>query len=104
MRQKNVVHIEPDLQELVPGYLKHRQEEIELLLNLLSKKDWDGLGRIAHKLKGNAGGYGFEGLGKIAEILEAGVKNQSEIEVKTAIQDIRDYLSNLEIHYDGEAC
>ncbi|MCM0607211.1 MAG: Hpt domain-containing protein [Xanthomonadaceae bacterium] len=99
MSQKIVVKVDAEIKELIPGYLENRKKEIAELESYFSKKDFDAIAKIGHKLKGNAAGYGFIELGEIAIRLESASKKSDLNVVKNCIDSIKSYLSSIEIEY-----
>jgi len=102
MRQKNVVRIDRDLKEIVPGYLQNRKKELSELKTLLSSNSFDQIAKIGHKLRGNAGGYGFEGLGRLADLLEKHAKEKNTSLIADDLESIESYLENIVVAYVEE--
>ncbi|NUQ64204.1 MAG: Hpt domain-containing protein [Pirellulales bacterium] len=80
---------DPDLAELVVFFVDEMPGRIACLLEKLAQEDWDGLRRLAHQLKGAAGGYGFE------TITEAAADVESAIRESRPEDEIRRYLEEL---------
>lgn len=62
---------DPDLGPLVDEFTREMPERITAILACWSSKNWSELGRIAHQLKGSAGGYGFDAISESAARLES---------------------------------
>lgn len=97
---KQVVQIDPELKHLIPGYLSNRAEDIVLLGTALSNNDFKSIEAMAHKIKGSAGGYGFETLGTIAAKMEASAKLGEKAEIENAFKAMQQYLSEIEVSYE----
>ncbi len=93
------VKIDPDLQEIVPGYIQKRINEIPALKNALLALDFSALETLGHRLKGSGGGYGLNELGKLGAELEAGAKTKSVAKIAATINAIEEYLNNLEVEF-----
>lgn len=101
--QKIVVQVDAEIKELIPGYLENRKNEIHVLESLCFKKDFEAISKIAHKLKGNAAGYGFTGLGELAIQLEKESKKSDAKATHDCIQSMRHYLNHVKIEYVEDA-
>ena len=99
MSQKIVVKIDAEIKDLIPGYLENRKAEIIELEQLCEKHDQESIAKISHKLKGNAGGYGFIELGELAKKLEQSAKSAEWKRVSQAIKDMKLYLDQIEVEY-----
>jgi len=56
--EKIVVHVDIDLEDLIPGFLDNRQKDIRNLESALQENDFETLRSIGHNLKGVGGGCG----------------------------------------------
>ena len=65
---------DPDMAELVDMFLEELPQRLTTLTSAVDGGDVDTLRRLAHQLKGAAGGYGFETIGSAAGSLEALIK------------------------------
>lgn len=99
MSSKIIVKADPDLQDLIPSYLEKRKAEISVLREAFSQKDYMTLKNIAHKIKGNAGGYGFDLLGDLGGQLEQASINQNDTDIQDVLNKIAAYLTNVEVVY-----
>ena len=80
---------DPDLGELVELFVSEMPERIEALSQFYQQTDWEGLGRIAHQLKGAAGSYGFDAVTPFAARLEALAKTgQPRAELDDAYEEL----------------
>jgi HPt (histidine-containing phosphotransfer) domain-containing protein len=87
------------LEDLIPGYLSNRQGELISLADSVSKGDWAKVRSIGHGLKGSAAGYGFPDLAGIGRNLEEAAEAESETEARLVIDNLRQYLSLVEVVY-----
>lgn len=94
-----MVTVESDLQALIPDYLENRVKDLSVIEDCLGKGDYDSIRRLAHRMKGSGGGYGFDGITAIGAAMEqAAVANDSG-EIKRQAQSLKDYLDRVEITY-----
>jgi len=71
---KIIVHIDIDLEDLVPGFLENRQKDLEMLEKVIQENDFESLRSIGHNLKGVGGGYGFLEITEIGAAIEESAK------------------------------
>ena len=80
--------IPPELKAIIPGYLDRRDQDILQLKLAVDQNDFQTIGKIAHKLKGNGASYGFNQLTEIGKKL----MHSSEIENQlTTVQLINEF-------------
>lgn len=100
--KKYRVYIDSDLEALIPQYLTNREEEVEKLKALLEAENFEEIRFIGHSLKGSGGGYGFDYLTELGAELERKAELAEKEELKSTIENLEDYLKNLEIIYQAE--
>ena len=61
---------DPDLKDLVGMYVDDLDQRMEAVKAAFETADEDQLRRLAHQIKGSAGGYGFGPIGDVAAELE----------------------------------
>ncbi len=91
------VVVDPELMELIPGYISNLQDDIGKLRNLLNKHEYRDIERCGHNMKGSGAGYGFTEITKIGAFLEKAGKSQSIRKIEEGIDKLEYYLENLEI-------
>ncbi|MDQ2077659.1 ATP-binding protein [Marinimicrobium sp. ABcell2] len=62
---------DPEMQELVEGFVERLPAFVQDIQAAYDGGDTDALRRLAHQLKGSAGGYGFLPVSQVAATLEA---------------------------------
>ena len=93
------VQVDKDLADIMPTFLNNRNKDIELITKSLSTGDLAGIESVAHKLAGNAGGYGLADLGIIGREMETSAKQKNMEQVQKLFQKMKDYLANLDIEF-----
>lgn len=96
---KIIVNVDPDLEELIPGFLENRIKDIELLKNAAGKQDFAALKSVGHSLKGVGGGYGFAKITELGAGIEASAKVNDIDKINQLISDLADYLQRVEVKY-----
>lgn len=96
---KITVNIDPDLEDLIPGFLSNRKEDVEKLRSAFKSSSLEDLRSIGHSLKGVGGGYGFQKITEIGAEIENHAKSDNLDEINKLIDDLDEYLDCVEIVY-----
>lgn len=62
---------DPDMVDLVSAFVDGLPEAVNELGTLLSRRDWEGIKKRVHDLKGLGGGYGYPELTRLAFEIES---------------------------------
>ncbi|MBI5633647.1 MAG: response regulator [Nitrospirae bacterium] len=89
----NVVEIDPDVAELVPGFLNNRKKDAEEIGRLLAEGNFEAIRIIGHSMAGSAGGYGFPEIGKLGKAIEAAALTVKSEEIRAISCKLSEYLS-----------
>jgi HPt (histidine-containing phosphotransfer) domain-containing protein len=95
-----IVHVDPDLADLIPGYLAHRKMDIAAIREALNKNDLDTVRILGHSMKGSGGGYGFQTITDIGMLLEKTAQDGLNDPIRVQIERLEEYLRQVEIVYD----
>lgn len=98
--EKFIVHVDADLEDLVPEFLENRQQDIGTMTEALTRQDFDVIRRLGHSMKGAGGGYGFEGITDIGRAIEEAARVQDAGEIRRAIDELASYLERVEVVYE----
>lgn len=74
----SLLESDPDLQDIVVLFTQEMSERIETLKKYWRDKDYPGLQRFTHQLKGAGGSHGFAPLSVAASNLENCLKTKAE--------------------------
>lgn len=96
------ITIDPDLEDLVPGYLEKRRKDIEKFQQYLEEKNFEELRSMGHKVKGSGGGYGFNGLSLIGADIENAAKASDENSLKKHLEKYEIYIKGVKVVYEEE--
>lgn len=91
LSQTEVV-IEPEINELVPGFCLSRRKDIQKMNESLLSKDFISIAKICHTIKGIARPYGFPTLETMAKELEAAAKTSDSDQCRMLLVRINEYL------------
>ena len=96
---KITVQIDADLEDLIPGYLRNKQNEIDTIMEALRKNDYDSICIIGHSMKGSGSGYGFPYITEIGRDIESKAKSQSNEEIGELAAKLHNYIHSIEIEF-----
>jgi HPt (histidine-containing phosphotransfer) domain-containing protein len=99
-RQKIVVQADPDLSELIPGFLENRRKDVMAIKDAVERGDFDKIRILGHSMKGSGGGYGFDAITGYGAQLEQSAKEQDKESVMAVTGQLGDYLRRVEVVYE----
>ncbi|HOV89994.1 MAG TPA: Hpt domain-containing protein [Syntrophorhabdaceae bacterium] len=94
-----IVHIDPDLEDLIPGYIENRYSDIRKIKDALAKGDYETIRILGHSMKGSGGGYGFDAITDIGRSIELSAKEHDDTAIKKLLEDLEDYIKKVQIVY-----
>jgi HPt (histidine-containing phosphotransfer) domain-containing protein len=93
---KIIVHVDPDLEDLIPGFLNNRAKDVESIRALLDSDDLDQIRILGHSMKGAGGGYGFDRITEIGDVIETAALAGDVSVIRDANEQLADYLARVE--------
>lgn len=93
------VTVSADLADLVPRYLSNRQADLAFARQLLDNRDFFMIAGMAHRIRGSASSYGFNGLGDIAGAIEIAAEKNDAVKVEDQLRALEHFLSTVRIAY-----
>ena len=98
--EKIIVHVDEEIEDLIPGFLDNRWKDVEILRSALGKGDYETIRSLGHKMKGAGGGYGFDYITDLGFALENAANEQSTDEIQKQIKELSHYLDHIEVIYE----
>jgi signal transduction histidine kinase/DNA-binding response OmpR family regulator len=95
----SAVEVSAELKELVPGFLANKRRDIVLLRAALGRRDYAGLQRLGHTLKGEGGSYGFDAISELGAELEQAARQNDAQAVEELIASLSRYLDSVSVVY-----
>lgn len=95
-----VVRVDPDLIDLIPGFLQNRRQDVIALKGALARGDMERIRLIGHSMKGSGGGYGFPTLSEVGAVIEHGAQGLNYEAILQAVAQLEEYLARIEVAYD----
>jgi HPt (histidine-containing phosphotransfer) domain-containing protein len=93
------VHIDADLEDMIPEYLANRHRDVELIYKALAASDYETIRIAGHSMKGG-GGYGFDVIIVYGHILENAANNNNSEEICKTIESLKRFLEVVEVIYE----
>ena len=84
---------------LIPRFLDGRRADLVLLREHLSQGAFDEIRKVAHRLKGSGGFYGFNDISTIGATLEEAASAQDAVTVRRCVDDLERYLAHVDVVY-----
>lgn len=97
MTDRIPVIIDPDLADLVPGFLNNRRRDVEKLTALLEAGNFIDIRMIGHSMKGAGGGYGFDPITDIGAAIERAALASDSQSIAQGIAQLADYLARVDV-------
>jgi len=93
---------DPDMQELVKGFVGRLPQIVQDIQAAHDADDTERLCRLAHQLKGSAGGYGFLPVSQTAAALEGATRQpESTEELASALEQLQQICKRVELANKG---
>jgi HPt (histidine-containing phosphotransfer) domain-containing protein len=99
MTEKLIIHVDRELEELMPLFMETRQRDMEGLAKGLAFNDFAALRVIGHGMKGSGGAFGFQLVTDIGDIIEASALKNDATTIEQQFTVLRDYLARVEVQY-----
>ncbi len=96
---KIIVHVDPDIADLIPGFLENRHKDIKTIGEALAQGDFEKIRFLGHSMKGAGGSYGFDAITDIGRCLEQAAIAQDAGGIKKSLAELFAYLDSIEVVY-----
>ena len=96
---KIIVHVDPDIADLIPGFLENRHKDIKTMGEALTQGDYETIRILGHSMKGAGGSYGFDAITDIGKSLEQAALAKDSGGIKQTVQKLSAYLDCVEVVY-----
>ena len=99
MNERITVKVERDLEELIPIFLKTRQQDMDGLAKGLAANDFQSMRMIGHGMKGSGSSFGFHPVSTMGAVIESAAIAEDAAAIAEQFEALRDYLSRVDITY-----
>jgi HPt (histidine-containing phosphotransfer) domain-containing protein len=97
---KIIVLIDSELEDLIPGFLNNRRQDIIKMQAALADGDYETIRILGHSMKGAGGGYGFDTITDIGQALETAAREKEAQILQDQIRILTHYLEHVEVRYE----
>lgn len=97
---KVIAHVDPDIEEIIPGFLENRWADVGTINTGLEQGDFEIIRILGHDMKASGGGYGFDPITHIGAGLEQAAKDRKQEEIRRLVGDLTSYLERVEVVFD----
>ena len=97
--KRQLIHVDAYLRDLVPGFLEHKREDTMTIRAAIDRADYETIGQIGHKLKGEGGSYGFNAVTEMGTTLERAALDRDLDAARHTLAAITEYLEAVDVVY-----
>ena len=97
MSERMIAEVDEDLSDLIPGFLTHKREDLETINVALRKNQFEVIGHLAHRMKGEGAGYGFDPISELGKKLEDAARGCDTAACARWTAELANYLENVEV-------
>jgi HPt (histidine-containing phosphotransfer) domain-containing protein len=98
--EKTIIRVDPEIAELIPGFLENRRKDIAAMLDAVQRGDFETVRVLGHSMKGAGGGYGLDAITEIGAALEQAAKQLNAAEIQNCVNELSCYLDRVEVISD----
>src|SRR5208282_988342 len=99
MTGKSTIEIDPELSDLIPGFLARKRTDLQTILESVRNGDFESIGRIAHRLKGEGGSFGIEAITEAGRDIEGAARAREPDAITSIARELLPYLDSVHIVY-----
>jgi HPt (histidine-containing phosphotransfer) domain-containing protein len=93
------VHIDPGLEDIVPGFLENRRRDVQTLETALQQNNLAQIHIIGHRMKGDGGGYGFDAISVMGAALEEAAAREDRDAIRRHTAELINFLACVKVIY-----
>jgi len=100
--EKIIAHVDPDLSDLMPGFLARKRNDTRAILSGISGEhvDFEELSRLGHKIKGEGGSFGLDAISVYGAEIEQAARNHDVEAIRHHATELAVYLDSVQIEYE----
>ncbi len=95
--EKIIIHIDPDIEELVPRFLENRHEDIKSISRALEAGDFDTIRILGTSMKGSGAGFGFEKITDLGGKISIAASDCNTNKIRELIEELSFYLERVAV-------
>ena len=99
MQDRIIVSVDEGLSDLIPGFLAHKRSDVGAILDAIAQHDYAQVSRIAHRIKGEGGSYGFDTMTELGRSLEDAATARDDGATTALARKLLDYLDHVDVEF-----
>jgi HPt (histidine-containing phosphotransfer) domain-containing protein len=103
MQDRVTVAVDEDLSDLILGFLQRKHGDCNAILQAVPIRDYDSVLRIAHRIKGEGGSYGFDAMTEIGRSIEQAAALGDDRSVIRLVAELLSYLERVDVVFQPSA-
>lgn len=84
--------IDPIARQMLPGFLKNRQADIQTLQALQTDGNWQEIRRIGHNMKGAGGAFGVPQISDIGAVIEEAALTEDNASLTRKLSELSEFI------------
>lgn len=101
MSDRIPIRIDPEIEDLIPGFLDNRRKDVEKLRALTATGAFAEIRLLGHSMKGVGGGYGFDRISEIGAAIESAALREDGADISAQCELLADFLARVDIVTGG---
>ena len=95
-----LVRPDPDIADLVPGYLENRSADVAVLREAIAASTFETVARLGHNMKGSGAGYGLPAISELGTAIEQAGQAADARAAAEAVDRLEAFLARVELALD----
>ncbi len=87
---------DPDILDLLPGYIANRHADVAAIDRALAQGDWETVETLGHRCKGSGGGYGLPEISVAGATLETAAQQRVTADARSGLEALLEALRDAE--------
>ena len=93
------VSVDRDLEDIVPIFLENRRRDVRTLRHSMGSQDFETIGMLGHRMKGDGGGYGFDLISEMGGAIELAAGRRDYPAIERLTTRLEDFLDRVTVLY-----
>ena len=98
--ERIIVHVDSEIQGLIPGFLEDWKEEVRSMREALEKNDYETIRKLGHDMKGIGGSCSLDVITDRGRGLEEAAKAMDREMIRKNLDMLSYYLERVEFVYE----
>lgn len=98
--ERIVVHVDPELEHLIPEFLEDWRKEAKSMREALGKNDYETIRKLSHNMKGLGGSCGLDAITDMGRRLEEAAKARAQEAIDVNLDTLSSFLERVEFVYE----